>query len=215
MRKKGFTQTTKSALSQQGLLDPIKPAYNQSRLTQIYSQCLRPTMYWCWQSWSQYPLLHRIIASFINFLHYCSPSSEFYDAAKDNRGRCTDKQSSHHPIQTNGASPPSPPISTPNTLSVSTLVIYPGLRQAPNNIGLPTRWLGYTLKIKIIFILLHSNCLIRWQPLKIMNLSETYEVNIHSKYTPMSERPRQLSDHWLPTLSPASQACLAYSNTTL
>jgi len=29
--EEGFAQTTTSALSQQGLLDPIKPAYNQSR----------------------------------------------------------------------------------------------------------------------------------------------------------------------------------------
>jgi len=29
--EEGFTQTTRSALSQQMLLDPIKPAYNQSR----------------------------------------------------------------------------------------------------------------------------------------------------------------------------------------
>jgi len=28
--EEGFTQATRSALSQQGLLDPIKPAYNQS-----------------------------------------------------------------------------------------------------------------------------------------------------------------------------------------
>jgi len=30
--EEGFAQTTRSALSQQGLLDPIKPAYNQSWL---------------------------------------------------------------------------------------------------------------------------------------------------------------------------------------
>jgi len=29
--EEGFTQTTRSALSQQGLSEPIKPAYNQSR----------------------------------------------------------------------------------------------------------------------------------------------------------------------------------------
>ena len=29
--EEGFTETTKSALSQRGLLDPIKPTYNQSR----------------------------------------------------------------------------------------------------------------------------------------------------------------------------------------
>ena len=30
--EEGFTQTAKSAFSQRGLLDPIKPAYNQSRV---------------------------------------------------------------------------------------------------------------------------------------------------------------------------------------
>jgi len=30
--EEGFTQTTRSALSQRALLDPNKPAYNQSRL---------------------------------------------------------------------------------------------------------------------------------------------------------------------------------------
>jgi len=29
--EEGFAQTTRSALSQRGLLDPMKPAYNQSR----------------------------------------------------------------------------------------------------------------------------------------------------------------------------------------
>jgi len=29
--EEGFAQATKSALSQQGLLDPIKPAYNECR----------------------------------------------------------------------------------------------------------------------------------------------------------------------------------------
>ena len=31
-----------------------------------------------------------LAASFINFLHYCLPTSGFYGAGKDNRGRCTD-----------------------------------------------------------------------------------------------------------------------------
>jgi len=30
--EEGFTQTTRSALSQRGLLDPVNPAYNQSQL---------------------------------------------------------------------------------------------------------------------------------------------------------------------------------------
>ena len=38
-----------------------------------------------------------LTASLINFLHYCSPSSGFYSARKDNRGRCTDNPSGRHP----------------------------------------------------------------------------------------------------------------------
>jgi len=34
-----------------------------------------------------------LAASFVNFLHYCSPSSGFYGAGNDNRGRCTNKPS--------------------------------------------------------------------------------------------------------------------------
>ena len=42
----------------------------------------------------------KITASFINFLHYCSPSSGFYGVGKDNRGRRTDNPSGHHSIRT-------------------------------------------------------------------------------------------------------------------
>ena len=47
-----------------------------------------------------------LLASFINFLHYCSPSSGFYGAGKDNRSRCTDNLSGSHPIWTIGAPRP-------------------------------------------------------------------------------------------------------------
>ena len=40
-----------------------------------------------------------LAASFINFLHYCSPSSGFYGVGKDNRGRCTDNLSGHQTIR--------------------------------------------------------------------------------------------------------------------
>jgi len=54
--EEGFTQTTRSALSQRGLLDPIKPAYNQSQL----DGWLKLTdSAFNWQSWSQYLLLCR------------------------------------------------------------------------------------------------------------------------------------------------------------
>jgi len=75
-------------------------------------------------------------ASFINFLHSLAITG-FYGARKDNRGRCTDKPSGYHPIQTIGA--PTfiiPSICTPNALSAATLPIYPGLGQALNNAGL-------------------------------------------------------------------------------
>ena len=63
-----------------------------------------------------------LAASFINFLHYCSPSSGFYGAGKDNRGRCTDKPSECHPMWTVGA-PTSItlPFFTSSALSVATL----------------------------------------------------------------------------------------------
>jgi len=66
-------------------------------------------------------------ASFINFLHYCSPSCGFSGAGKDNRGR-------HEPRHL--------PIFMPNALSAATFPIYPGLGQAPNNAFLHTQWLG-------------------------------------------------------------------------
>jgi len=91
------------ALSQQGLLDPVKPASNQSwsdgqlkltasafnRLWISMPAVLLTVPYCCAQ----------LAASFINFLHYCSPSSGFYGAGKD-RGRHTDNPSGCHPIRT-------------------------------------------------------------------------------------------------------------------
>jgi len=44
-----------------------------------------------------------LTASFINFLHHCLPSSGFYGAGKDNRGRHTNNPSGRHPILTTGA----------------------------------------------------------------------------------------------------------------
>ena len=41
-----------------------------------------------------------VAASFINFFHYYSPSSGFYGAGKDDRGRHTDSPSGRHPIRT-------------------------------------------------------------------------------------------------------------------
>jgi len=63
-------------------------------------------------------------------------------AVKDNRGTRTDNLSGCHPIWTIGAPPPSSPISAPNALSATTLLVYPGLGQAPNDAGLHTEWRG-------------------------------------------------------------------------
>jgi len=101
--EEGFTQTERSALSQQGLLDPIKPAYNQSQLAQTNSQSLKLTI----DQYARSPGYSTYCnTSFTNFLHHCSPSSGFYGARKDNRGRCTDNPSGCHPIRTVGALPP-------------------------------------------------------------------------------------------------------------
>ena len=83
-----------------------------------------------------------LAASFINFLHYCSPSFGFYGVGKDNRGRCTDNPSGCHLIWTIGA-----PISiiAPFLHRMPFLLNPPNLSwlgTAPNNAGLHTRWLG-------------------------------------------------------------------------
>jgi len=83
-----------------------------------------------------------LAASFINFIYYCSPSSGFYGAGKDNKDRRTDNPPERHPIRTIDAPPPSSPIFTPNALSAASLAIYPGLAQAPNNVGLQSRRLN-------------------------------------------------------------------------
>jgi len=95
--------------------EPIKPAYNQSRppLTDYGSVC--------GQSWSQYLCYAELAASFINFLHYYSPSSGFH--GKDNRGRRIDNPSGRHPIQTIGVPPPPFPILRRMPLPAATLPI--------------------------------------------------------------------------------------------
>ena len=79
-------------------------------------------------------------ASFINFLHYSLPSSGFYGAGKDNRGRHTDNPSGHYPIQTIGAFKSITPHFYIKSPFCASLTIYPGLGQAPNNAGLHTWW---------------------------------------------------------------------------
>jgi len=41
-----------------------------------------------------------LAASFINLLHYCLPSSGFYGAGKDDRGRRADNPPGRHPNRT-------------------------------------------------------------------------------------------------------------------
>ena len=97
------------ALSHQGLSDPIKPPYNQSRpdgrvklLTSALNQLLIsmpavpvtvPTGY----SYTEFA------AYFINFLHYCAPPSACYDAEKKQR-------QTHHNLYARLSVPP-PPLS--------------------------------------------------------------------------------------------------------
>ena len=81
-----------------------------------------------------------LTVSFVNFLYYCEPSSGFYGAGKDNRGRRTDSTSGRHPIWTSGA-PTS--IIPPFLRRMPFRPVYPGLGQAPNNAGFRTQLLGY------------------------------------------------------------------------
>ena len=75
----------------------------------------------CRQFWSQYLLA----ASFVNFIHYCSPSSGFYGAGKDNRGRRTDFPSGCHPIWTIGVPESLIPRFLPNALSDTHIHTHP------------------------------------------------------------------------------------------
>ena len=70
------------------------------------------------------------------FTHSHMPSSGFYGAGEGNRGRCTDNPPGSHPTRTIGA--PTSIIHTifmPDAIPVATLLIYPGLGQAPSMLG--------------------------------------------------------------------------------
>jgi len=90
-----------------------------------------------------------LAASFIDFLHYCLPSSVLYDTGKGNRNRRTDSQSERHPVRTIGA---------PTSIILHILCQMPFMLQpclfilvwdttadkiALNNAGLHTQWLGF------------------------------------------------------------------------
>ena len=99
--EEGFRLTTTSALSQWGLLESIKPAYNQSWLDSWLK--FTASAFYQLMTMDQYAgspgrntdYYGELAASFINLLHYCFPSSGFYGAGKDNRGRCTTSLSGH------------------------------------------------------------------------------------------------------------------------
>ena len=74
---------------QQGLLDPIKPAYNQSRTDgrlKLTASAFNSTM-------DQYAGIPAHSTYW-----YTQLATGFYGAGKDNRGRCTDNLSGRHPI---------------------------------------------------------------------------------------------------------------------
>ena len=107
--EKGFAQTTQSALSQRWLLDPIKPAYNQSR---PYGR-LKLTASAFKQLWISMPAVLIAVPTTVtqNSLHPLSTSSitarqllDFTVQAKIT-GRCTNNPSGRHPILTIGAAP--------------------------------------------------------------------------------------------------------------
>ena len=93
------------ALSQRGMLVLIKPACNQGRpdgrlkLTASFFDWLN--QYAGYSGHNTY-CYAKLAASCISFHHYCSPSSGFYGAGKDNRQRHTDNPSRCHPIWTIG-----------------------------------------------------------------------------------------------------------------
>ena len=135
------------ALSQRGMLVLIKPACNQGRpdgrlkLTASFFDWLN--QYAGYSGHNTY-CYGKLAASCISFHHYCSPSSGFCGAGKDNRQRHTDNPSRCHPIWTIGV--PTSIISPFLRNPVATLTIYPDLGQVPNNAGLHTQWLGSACK---------------------------------------------------------------------
>ena len=127
-------------------LDPIKPAYNQSAgwPAHINSQCLQPTMDQYAGSPGRSTYCHAELAeSFVNFLHHYSPSSGFYGTGKDNRGSAPTIRLDATPSGLLLPPPPSSSVFMSNALYVTSLLIYPGCGQAPNNAGLHTQWISY------------------------------------------------------------------------
>ena len=99
-------------MGHRGLLDPIKPAYNQSRPDGRLKLTAEPLTNYgsvCRQSWS-HNSLHPI-----NFLHYCLPSPDFMVQRKVTEA---DTLRGCHPIWTIGVPTSTvPPFFMPNALS--------------------------------------------------------------------------------------------------
>ena len=120
------------ALSKRGLLDPIKPACNQSQL----DGRLRLTSSAFNRLWISMPavlirvatviLLHPISTSCITARHLL----EFMVQGKITEADRDNLSGHHHPYHHH------PTIFTPNTFSAITLPIYPGWRQVLNNADL-------------------------------------------------------------------------------
>jgi len=96
------THTPYGDLSQRGLLDTIKTAYNKSRLDGRL-RLTASAFNLLWISMPEVLVTYcyaELSASFIKFLHYCFLSSGFYGAWKDNRTRRNNNRYESHPIWT-------------------------------------------------------------------------------------------------------------------
>jgi len=153
--EEGFTQTTSPALSQRGLLDPIKPAYNQSGL---YGRLRLTASAFNWLWISMPTVLVAVPTVMQNSLHPLSTSSiiarrllDFMQQGKITEADAPTIRLDATPSWLSVPPPPSSPIFTWNAIFVTTVPIYPGLGQALNNDGLHSQWLVYVLQRNIMF----------------------------------------------------------------
>jgi len=157
------------ALSQWGLLDPTKPAYNHSR-PDGRLKLIASAVNWLWISMPAIQVTvptycYGELASFINFVHYCSPSSGFYGTWKITeavtRTIHLDASPDYWCLHLQY-----PPIFKHNAICATTLTIYPGLGQALNNAGLHTWWLSpHTTMLNFktcLTKILVFRCVLRW-----------------------------------------------------
>jgi len=129
-KEEGFAQATRSALSQRGLTDPIKP-YKQSRP----DGQLKLTASAFSRLWISMPAVLITVPTVMqNSLHPLSTSSitarHLLDFMVQGKITEADALTVHLDATPSGQSVPPPP-SSPYALSAATLPIYPGLGQAP------------------------------------------------------------------------------------